>query len=139
MNPANLLPNASIHLASRWFHVVTAVTLLFAGSVQSGCTTTMHPSPFTGLPQLIAEVKPGDHVRGVRHDGSKFSFKVTARETTGLVGEKQRVLAADISRLEVRRFSPGKTALAVVSLVALGLTAEAISDLAFFPALAPWP
>lgn len=137
MNPISLSPNASIHPAARWLHLVTALALLFSGTAQFGCTTTRHAGPFTGALHQITEVKPGDHIRGVRHDGSNFSFKVTAHETNALVGEKQRVLVADISRLEIKRFSPGKTALAVVSLLALGLTAEAISNMAFFPAAGP--
>jgi hypothetical protein len=84
---------------------------------------TVPPSAFVNL---ISAVEVGDQVDCTLTDGTHVQFKVTAVEPVALVGGNRRVAAADIGRLELKRFDALKTIGAVA--VVAGAAALSVSS-----------
>lgn len=90
-------------------------------SLASGCTTfkSLAPADAQSAQSLI---KPGDEIRLTTKDGKvrEFTLKeVTARQ---LVGQNESVNLTEISKIERREFSTGKTVtLAIASVIILGM------------------
>ena len=74
-------------------------------------------NPADNAPSLAAQsVAPGDTVRVVLKNGASSEFKVRSVEVDALVGQDgERVVYADIARLERRSVSASKTTLLVLS------------------------
>ena len=61
------------------------------------------------LPGIENRVKVGETIRVVTTDGRDVQFKVTGITADTIVGENHHILLSDITTLERRRISPGKT------------------------------
>ena len=86
------------------------VVLILCLSLVTGCTT-LQPVVLPAEPQdILTQIKPGDMVRLATRDGRVR--ELTVKEATGqqLVGEQERVALTDITAIERREFSVGKTA-----------------------------
>lgn len=123
MNSPSLPP---VQVSRPGFLAVSFVLLL--GLIQPGCTT-LKTARADGLEHLISQARPGDTVEGTRRNGTEFSFVVTQVEKDALVGESRRVARADIRELKLTRFSPGRTTLAVIGVVGLGLALASVASL----------
>ena len=87
------------------------------------------------------DLKAGETVVVYLSDGRELGLSVVEWTTEDLVGRDRAdvthtVARPDITRLEVSRFSPGKTASLVVAIAVLVL-AHAVVEAAFDPWLAP--
>jgi hypothetical protein len=80
-------------------------------------------------------VAVGDDVRVTTVAGEQFDFEVTAITDGELFGDKHTVSIDSITAVEVRRFSPGRTAaaVAVTAGVSWWLVGLLVSSLVFFP------
>jgi hypothetical protein len=95
-----------------WFAALLACALLNA------CTTT-RSIPAWDFVQLTSIVKPGDDVDCTLRDGTHAKFKVTSVAPDALYNGPTRVPVSDIGHIDAKRFSAGKTTLAVVGGVVL--------------------
>jgi hypothetical protein len=82
----------------------------------AGCTTPT-PVPFAhGNPAAV--LQPGDEVRVCLKDGKTLDMRVTQVSSHGLCGAEECVRAAEITTVEKREFSPLRTTLLVMGVVA---------------------
>jgi hypothetical protein len=111
--------------------VVLACTLF------NGCTTTQRV-PFNDAVPIASVVRAGDDIVCTLHDGSRTAFKVTAVDASMLRGNAQSVRVDDIAQIELKRLSPGKTAVLTgfVALTAAAVIAQGRSSLDF-PGMGP--
>ena len=119
----------------------SALQIRFVGFVACAllnACTTMHTVPTVDVARLTSIVKVGDTVNCSLRDSTEVSFKVTQVEPGTLVGESRRLPVADIASVEIKRFSAGKTVLLGVGLVAVGVVAYGLSNLAFMPSDIPY-
>ncbi|HTG80370.1 MAG TPA: hypothetical protein VL949_00375 [Geobacteraceae bacterium] len=107
------------------------VSLFLCLSLATGCTT-LNPLVPAEPQAIMAQVKPGDEVRLTTRDGRVR--ELTVQEATGqqLVGEQERVTLSDITMIERREFSTGKTVGLVCGIIGVVVLAFAISFLASF-------
>jgi len=95
---------------------LVAIGLICA--VTSGCTTSqiVHQPQ---SPKIATLVKPGDTIECALRDGTEWKFKVVRVEPDALIGATQQVKVQDLTYLRIKRFSAGKTVLAVVGIAGL--------------------
>jgi hypothetical protein len=93
----------------RSFQVLTAVTC----ALLTGCTTTQVHHPVSAS-TVAPAVHVGDTVKCTLRDRSVAEFEVTAIESDALRGKSGSVATADITQIEITRFSGSRTALLVV-------------------------
>ena len=67
-------------------------------------------------PNVATLVKPGDTIDCTLRDGTDWKFKVVRVEPDALIGATQQVKVQDLTYLKIKRFSAGKTVLAVVGI-----------------------
>lgn len=105
-----------------------SVALCLAATSLVGCTS-MHQVPRSDFAQIAAKLKPGDHVRCTLHTGEEIAFMIVQVDSAMLVGKRHRVALTDIARLEVKKFSAGKTVWLLIGIAAAGLMAEGMSHM----------
>lgn len=118
-----------------WWRVLVAGVL--ACSLLGACTTTQVVSwPQPG--DITQYVKPGDTAKFTLRDNSAITLKVKEVTPEAVTGESHRVFMKDVAKVEVVRFSKGRTALVVVAVAATaGGLAYGLSNMAFFPPMVP--
>lgn len=116
-------------------HRLIAISLISV--VAGGCTTT----EAVRQPQsakVATLVKPGDVIDCTLRDGTDWKFKIVRVEPDALIGATQQVKVQDLTYLKIKRFSPGKTILAVVGIAGVCFMAAGAVEMApyGFPAYA---
>lgn len=98
------------------------IVFILCISLATGCTT-FTPLASTAPESIIAKVKTGDTVRLTTRDGRTRDFMV--KEATGeyLAGENERVKLSEITGIERREHSIGKSTALVVGTIVLTLLA----------------
>jgi len=84
------------------------LVLILCLSLATGCTS-LKPLASAEPQTIIAEIKPGDTVRLTTRDGRVREFTVQEVTMQQLVGEQERVNLSDITEIERREFSKGKS------------------------------
>ena len=102
---------------------------LTACCLLAACTTTRTYRTTADLP-IAPLVRIHDTVKCTLRDGTSRTFVVVAVEPAALVGEKERVVVTDLVRLEVTRFSAGKTIVLTAILVA-GVVVAVVANAGF--------
>jgi len=97
-----------------------------------GCTTTQTVDPRSPAETQV-DLKPGETVVVYLSDGRDLELSVVEWTNEHLVGRDRAdmthtVVRRDIARLEVSRFSPGKTASLVVAAIAVVALAHAVVE-----------
>ena len=110
----------SKHYLTRVF--CRGVVFVLCMSLATGCTTLKPLAP-AEPESILAQIKPGDTVRLTTRDGRVRDFTVKEATIQHLVGENERVNLSDISDMERREFSTGKTVAIVVGTVVLAIVA----------------
>ena len=111
-------------LRRAWCWIVVAIYL-------AGCTTLTHQPYAGGDPTTV--LKPGDNAVISTASGS-HKFKVVRATADEICGDEECVRAGQIEHVQTEQVSVWKTAAVVAGIVLLvGLTAVAISGMAFFP------
>ena len=108
-------------------HRLIAIGLISV--VASGCTTTQavrQPQAAT----VTTLVKPGDTIDCTLRDGTNWKFKIVRVEPNALIGATQQVKVQDLTYLKIKRFSAGKTILAVVGIAGIILGGAAAAEMA---------
>jgi hypothetical protein len=97
---------------------VAFIAMLGCSLITSGCTTLrpVYVGNVAATGDLPA-VRPGDWVIASLHSGGVKRFHVTSVERDSLNGKDVAVPWSEISHLDVRRFSGGKTAALVGGVV----------------------
>lgn len=96
-------------------------------SLVSGCTT-FKPLEHSGSQSAISLIRPGDEIRVTTRDSKAREFKVKEATDQQLVGENERVNLSDVTEIDRREFSTGKTvALAVLSIIIIGILTASTS------------
>ena len=103
------------------------LVLSLAGIFASGCTT-LHPVP-TDPKVIMVDVKQGDTVRVITKNNKELEFEVKEINDKQIIGEKETVAFTDISQIERREVSSGKTTLLVAGVV-VGVVVVLISIVA---------
>lgn len=111
--------------------------IVLSAALLGGCTS-VKPVNTYDIARLPTLVKSGDRVDCILVDGSKVRLTVIRTEPDALVSNERRVPVATITHAEIRRLSPGKTILLVAGVAVAGAAAYGLSNLAFFPAMAPF-
>lgn len=116
--------------------LLPSIVIVLAVLLGTGCTTTQIVGQLSTQP-ADKFIRPGDQVDCKLRDGTRVVFKVVKIEDGVIVGEKHRVAANEIIRLEIKRFSATKTAWAVVGVAAGIALGVGISNFAAMPSTAP--
>ena len=87
-------------------------------SLATGCTTLKPLEPVESQ-AVLSRIKPGDTLRLTTRDGKVREFIVKEATDRELVGESERVNLSDITDMERREFSTGKTVGLVVGTVVI--------------------
>jgi hypothetical protein len=85
-------------------------------SLATGCTTLKSLEPVESQ-AVLSHIKPGDTLRLTTRDGKVREFILKEATDRELVGESERVNLSDITDLERREFSTGKTVGLVVGTI----------------------
>jgi hypothetical protein len=85
-------------------------------SLATGCTTLKSLEPVESQ-AVLSNIKPGDTLRLTTRDGKVREFILKEATDRELVGESERVNLSDITDLERREFSTGKTVGLVVGTI----------------------
>ena len=104
------------------------IAFLLCMTIATGCTT-FKPMATTEPQVILSQIKPGDEIRLTTRDGRKWEFTIKEVNDKQLVGENEKVNLADITDIERREFSTGKTVGLVGGIIVLlGVLIAAIID-----------
>jgi hypothetical protein len=103
--------------------IIACLTVL--AFILTGCTTlrTVDLTP-PSLQERILEsdlIKPGNRVRITTGDGKEYRFRVRSISGGNVMGKNVEIPIKDISRVEIRRFSAGKTIVLVGAIILSGV------------------
>ncbi|MDD2736883.1 MAG: hypothetical protein PHF56_23360 [Desulfuromonadaceae bacterium] len=84
----------------------------------TGCTTLKSLEPVEAQ-SVLSRIKPGDTLRLTTRDGKVREFILKEATDRELVGESERVNLSDITDLERREFSTGKTVGLVIGTIVI--------------------
>lgn len=107
------------------------VAVVICLSLATGCTT-LHPVVPAEPRNVLAEIKPGDRVRVITRQGQEVEFFVKEATEQQLVGESERVAITDLTSIERRDFSVGKTMIFIGAAATVALVAWAVHFFATF-------
>lgn len=108
-------------LPSRYYRPMVRCRILvfiLCISLATGCTTLKSLEPL-GSQAVLSRIKPGDTIRLTTRDGKVREFILKEATDRELVGESERVKLSDITDLERREFSTGKTVSLVIGTVVI--------------------
>ncbi len=95
--------------------ITKGLALLLVAVLIHGCTTT-RPVPLSQ--EGIETLRPGQEVRVVTRNDQVHQFKVSEITDQDLAGEDERIPFEDMTHLDRREFSGGRTTVLLVSLAA---------------------
>ena len=98
-----------------------ALVLILCMSLVSGCTT-LKPVNLAEPQSIRSQIKPGDELQLTTRDGKVRELRLNEMTEKQLVGENEKLNISDITEIERREISTGKTlTLVVLSVLIIGI------------------